>query len=510
MQTIERKIIKNTIFNAVARIFAFIVAIMLLPYIVRHIGAVKYGVWAIVSVITGYFSLLDFGIGATFIKEVAAFDAEGNQHGINQIVNMGFVFYAILTVILTIIAFTLIDTVILFLKIPQEVRSEAKFVFILAIITFGVSNAIGTFSAVSNGLQRMEITSMVSIAGSIISALGVLFFIENGYGLRGLMINNTLVLLISGVVNIILAYKLFPSLKFDPWYFWEWKRFKNLLRFGYKVQIAKIEDLITFQTDKIILAYFLGIGVVTYYEVGSSIINTGRAIPLLLVTAIIPAASEISALGDKTRIVDLYSRGTKYLAVFGMPLMTLLFFTAPTLISLWVGEGYEKSVLIIQVLVPCYVINILTGVSSSASVGVGKPELPMHAALVQIILNLLLSVLLVKRLGFTGVAIATFISLSFSSIWFMISFHRRFNFPLLAFIKKILLIPALACVISSLMAGILKYDFLSLSIVGATGKLAVTVAVFIISYAAVIWKTGYVDQYDRDLLYRTLSHVWPR
>ena len=67
---LSQKIIRNTLFNLIRRFWAMFVALLLTPYIVSKLGTQRFGLWPLISVITGYFGLLDLGIGLSFIKKV--------------------------------------------------------------------------------------------------------------------------------------------------------------------------------------------------------------------------------------------------------------------------------------------------------------------------------------------------------------------------------------------------------------------------------------------------------
>ena len=63
---ISQKVIRNTIFNTIGRFWQILIGLVLIPYIVSHIGVERYGIWAIVGVLTGYFGLLDLGAKDSF------------------------------------------------------------------------------------------------------------------------------------------------------------------------------------------------------------------------------------------------------------------------------------------------------------------------------------------------------------------------------------------------------------------------------------------------------------
>ncbi len=507
-EPISQKIIKNTIFNTIGRFWGILVALFLTPYIIGHIGVDRFGIWAIVGVLTGYFGLLDFGIGTSFVKYISEFYAKKDYKKINQVVNTGFTFYSIFAVSIIILGFFIIKPLLNFFEIPSDLYSEALFVFLLGIILFSISNALSVFGAVQTGLQRMDITNKVAIAMSIPNIAGTIFFLERGYGLPGLMVNNAIILAISSIINIIIAFRVLPELKFNL-FLSNWKTLKKLFSFGIKLQVVRIEDIFTFQTDKLLISHFLGVGLVTYYQLGSTIINRTRQLPLLLISAIVPAASELNTKTDKKKIKDLYSKGTKYLSLVGIPLITLVFLAAPLIMRTWMGEGYERSVLVIQILAPCYFINLLGGMGTSIALGMGKPEFQMKAGALQLILNVALSITLVLIIGFVGVVIATLISLSLSSIWFTTMFHKYLRYPLLQFIRKTFSTPLIACLFPAIVISILNYShaaFLSHRLANLSMLLAEAV-LFISLYAVVIWKSNYLDEYDKNMLAKIASSM---
>ena len=72
-KSLTQKVITNTAFNMLGKVWGILVALFMTPYIVHHIGVDRYGVWALVSVVTSYFGLLDFGIGSSYVKYIAEF-----------------------------------------------------------------------------------------------------------------------------------------------------------------------------------------------------------------------------------------------------------------------------------------------------------------------------------------------------------------------------------------------------------------------------------------------------
>src|SRR3989338_3679611 len=186
-EALSQKVIRNTALNVIGRSWQFLITIFLAPYVVSHLGNERYGIWVLVSVLTGYFGLLDLGVGFSFIKYISEFYAKKDFKKINQLINSGFNFYFFLSFIIIILAFFVIKPIISLLKIPAPLQNEAYWVFLLGLFLFALVNIMCPFMAIQSGLQRMDITNKVGIVMSIPTIVGTIFVLERGFGLLGLI-----------------------------------------------------------------------------------------------------------------------------------------------------------------------------------------------------------------------------------------------------------------------------------------------------------------------------------
>ena len=502
-QTISQKIIRNIVFNVIGRFWGILVALVLTPYIISHIGIDRFGIWAIIGVLTGYFGLLDFGIGTSFVKYISEYYAKKDYEKINQVVNTGFIFYSIFAVSIIILGFFVINPLLNFFNIPSSLYNEALFVFLLGIVLFSISNALSVFGAIQTGLQRMDISNKVAIAISIPSIAGTIFFLESGYGLPGLMVNNAIILAISAIINIVIAFKILPELRFNPFLFISKEMFKRLFSFGYKLMISRFAQLISFQTDKLLITYFLGIGLVVFYQLGSSVLQKVRQLPLFLISALIPATSEIGAKREKDSLNELYLRGSKYLILVSTPLLFFLITNASLIMLTWMGKGYGMAAVVIQVLAIGYFTTAVTGVASSIAVGVAKTELEMKIGIFMAILNLLLSIILIIKIGFIGAVIGTTISLTIASLFFMKMFCKYSGTPLSDFIR-LFYKPVIACIVPTLIIFLFNHSFWLVTV--SSGRfvnlaiLGLNSVIFGGMYIVFILLSKYLDEYDRGLI----------
>ena len=496
------KVIKNTAYNVIGRVWFLVIGIFLTPYIIGHIGVERFAVWALVGVITNYFGLLDFGVGSSFVKYISEFYTRKDYASINKIVNTGFGFYVLFAVVIVVATFFLLGPLISFLRIPPFLYSEARFVFGLGIAVFCVSNAMGVFLSIQPGLQRMDLTNVITMSASVVTIGGTVFALEKGYGLRGLMVNNALVFALTSILYIVSAYRLLPQLRFEP-FVWDRSMFKRIFSFGFKVQLSRIGGTVTNQTDKILITYFLAMSLVTYYQLGNSVVACAMTIPALLVSALVPAFSEIEARGERKRLIESYIRSTKYLTFFTAPLFVFTAVSAGRIMFIWMGTGYGQSAMVIQILAAAFLVNMIARVSSALCMAIEKPDLLMNASLIVIVSNIMFSIVLIKLLGFSGVAWGTMIAVNAGTVYFLCKLHRYLSVPAALYLRATgpffgLSLLAGACI--SLIDFLLKNPFPSMNRITEAFFLFVSGAIFSLVYLSAVYAAGLFDVNDKTFL----------
>jgi O-antigen/teichoic acid export membrane protein len=502
-QSLSHKIIKNTLYNAGSRFLGILIAIFMSPYIIHRIGPDRFGIWAIIGTVTGYFGLLGFGVETAFVKYVSEYYAKKEYDQINRVVNTGFIFFTVVMIIVLGLMVVFIRPIIAFLNVSSVPHDEVIFAFWTGAVVFCVSNALGPFTAIQNGLQRMDIFNKVTMAMSVLSAFCTVMFLEKGYGLRGLVITNALVFSCSSVVNLVIAFRILPELRFNPMLFTA-NALRRLFGYGYKLQISRFANLVSFETDSLLISHFLGIGLVAYYQLGTSVIQQVRQMVLLLISALVPAVSEMSATNDVSKLEELFVRGSRYLISLSIPLTIFSIINATLIMVTWMGQGYAQSALVIQVLSVGYCTATVTGVASSIAAGIAVTDLDMKFGILMASMNLILSIALIKMLGFIGVMIGTSVSLAVSSLYFMFIFHKRLG---IGSMKRYVLLfykPILSCVLPTgivlINNAVLQNGNIAADRIVNAIYLVINCIIFAGGYGAGILRAGYFDAYDTGLL----------
>jgi O-antigen/teichoic acid export membrane protein len=502
MENIGKKIIKNTIYNSIGRIWLMLVILLLTPYILHKLGVQVFAVWSLVFVVANYLGVLDFGIRTSFAKYIAEYHTRKDQDSINAVINCGIIFYLAFSLFIIGLAMILRGPIISLLKIPSPIHEESMFAILGMVLILSFNNIFIIFEAVLVGLQRMDVQNKIMIFASVFNVVGTFFFLEKGFGIRGLVINYGIVSFVILLLNIYFSYRLLPQIRIGlSWV--DKKIFKILFNYGIKMQICNFADIIHLQADKIILSHFLGLNFVTFYELGQKAANGIRTLPILLLTALVPAVSELEASNNKEKLRELYERGSKYISLMVFPLILLSITIAPDLINLWVGDKFPLAVLSFQILVIGYVINVLTGMGSSVVRGIGKPEYETRYAVLTLVMQLVLSLTLVQLLGYKGVLVSVLITTVVAALYFLLTFHKLFKLDFKTFAKTTYVKPLVASLIAFAITYGLRYNFNGfIFLEGSWGysiSLVLKSLVFLVFFIILIAKARFLNVSDAQL-----------
>jgi len=421
---LTQKILRNT-FSSVGR-FALLalLAFLITPYVLRQLGPVQFGVWALTGVFTTIVRLADFGIARALVKFVAEWNARQQLSRINESVNSALFLLIVLGLVVCLLCLGLQGWLIKeVFRLPEALWPEARFVFTVIIFVTAVELIVGALQALLDGLQRMDVNNSLAMLSQSVSALGTVIMLWAGYGLRGLAVKNALVVVLTAALYLILVRRLRPTLAIHPRHF-HMERARSLLGFGMNFQVVNLIVLVIEPLNKTLLSRFLSLEFVTYYEIANRLISPLISLFQALAQALYPAASELGVTHRREAMIALHQRSVRYLAFVAWPIYGLVILLAGPLIALWVGPGYEASATALQLLAAAWLVSALATPAALVVQGIGLPHLAMLASVITGAVSVVGSLALVTVTGFYGLIGANALGVAGGAVLMLWLFHR--------------------------------------------------------------------------------------
>jgi O-antigen/teichoic acid export membrane protein len=484
------KIIRNVLFGGLRYVLVLPIPFFMTPLILRKIGVAGYGTWAVFLAINGLSSLADLGLVGTVSKFVAEYYAHKDFVALTRLLSSGLSLFLLFDVVIG-AAFWGATPWFAHILFHGSTVPVSELVLLLRLFQIVVAANILSqlFSSVTTGLQRLDLTHMVSAANVIMNAvLGGLLLLR-GSGLRGLVIGYT----VSGILTIgaylILVRELLPQVVLNPLRF---DRTEARKMFGYSLRLYITQAAVAVhnQIEKVFLAMLVGVSAVGMYDIASDVALKVRTVIGLILGPLLPAAAELSALGDEVRLKELYYRTHKYLAFFGVPIVFYVAVISKRFVELWIGSNMKMIALPLSVLLAVNFFNLATGPGFLIFAGSGNMKPGVQSALLAIVLNVILSLGLIYKFGFAGAVMGTAGALILASGFFIVVFHRQTGYPVSRVLKSYLK-PVLG---STLLLAVVLV-FVPTKYLSWFGLIALGL-VFGILYTVFILLSQFFDQYD--------------
>ena len=416
----SKKLVTNTFFNVLGRSWSFLVSLLLTPYILSHLNVGDFGAWVLFTIFTYSFSLLDLGLGSSFVKYISEYHTHEDYDRVSKVIFSGLAFYSLFGVLLTIVGLLIEQPLLQLFRI-----ANASHVYFLVLLTCAITNIGAMFLSVFKGIQRMDKSNSIEIRMSVVTVLGTIIFLEAGLGMFGLALNALVNAVLALILTVFTVKRVVPKVSLG-WNF-DAKLLREMFAYGAKISVSRVGGLICFQADKLIVSRVLGLAAVSFYEVSSRLTSFMRAVPLVMLSALIPATSELGARNDREKILRTYLLVSKYVAMVTVAMVAFLVLEAGSVVRLWLGKTFDQSAFLVQILAIGYGVNVLGGAASQTGAGVGRPEFDMRSTILLSIVNPVMSLLLVQEFGAPGAAAGTSLALIVAAIYLLVTFHRNYT-----------------------------------------------------------------------------------
>ena len=411
MKSTSKALITNNIkYSAIARVVAFIVGFAILPYVMSHTSKELYGSYELVLTFTGYLNNLDLGVTPAVIKFVAQFVGTKDQKNLDKIISAAITLYVIVGIVSGI---GLLVMSFFFHRIfdvdPANITAVKQLLWIAAGSSLLVWPA-RTFDGILQGIQRYDWRAAIEIVAAILIALSAYLIFSLGGNIVHFLLANYLVMLFKYVSSYIIGNARYLKAKIIFPYFNK-DIFKQIFSFSSFILFSNIFGIIIFQIDNLVTGIFVSVASVAIYSVSYKLQDALRTVNSLIGAPLLPATAMLEGAKDYARQTMLLIKGTKYVTLLFGPMVVIVVFFAPVLITSWMGPDLGQSIHPAQILTSFWLFNSVTEVGSGMLTAKGYVKYKFMVTVLNAVVNLTFSLILVQKMGIAGIALGTVIGM---------------------------------------------------------------------------------------------------
>lgn len=399
---------KKTFLNLISEVIPLIIisflGIFKLKIFIQVLGDETLGLYQLFTQIMVYVAIVDGGLSSAVLFSLYKPNSENNDKQINRILAGSFKIFSLLGAVIFLIA-----AVVAFI-VPFLIK-ENSFNYLYVVLSFGLfslSNVVSyffvPFSTLFEVKEKKYIVSLCLQTGQILQSTLEIILLLMGWTFISVLIMHSVVKLISNFAIYIIFKKQYPqynvkSKDIDTSFS---KQIKHLM-------VHKINGLVSYNIDVLIISKFLGLTSVAIYSTYNYIINMLRQILDKIsgsMLAIVGNSLTTSIEQSKKIFYELNSMMHFIAIVICVPLL----FAINSFINIWY-EGQIYTNFVIAAVFSLYLFGFIIKLPITTYVtAAGLFKETKKCAITDTVVNLVLSLILVWKLGISGVVLATFIS----------------------------------------------------------------------------------------------------
>ena len=171
--------------------------------------------------------------------------------------------------------------------------------------------------------------------------------------------------------------------------------------------VGTFASQLMYATDSIVIGCVFGPQAIVPYYIALRLTDFLRKPILQIGDVAMPKAGQLTSIADRGAQQRLIERGVMIAMVLAGGLQIGCWYFGDDLIRNWVGEKYASSHQLLLILFGAQVIALPLGVLRSILFGLGTVRGPALMFMAEAALNLVLSLILIRFWGLTGVALGT-------------------------------------------------------------------------------------------------------
>ncbi|MEK7213122.1 MAG: flippase [Patescibacteria group bacterium] len=388
---------QNTSFLTSASILQKIISFAYFTLIARLIGVGNTGQYFFAITFTTIFTVVaDFGLGPVLTREAARYPENSGKY-INTI------FWT--KILFGLGAFFLVFFFINLLNYPIE----TKHLVYLSGVTMFFDNLHSAFYSIFRARKNL-IYESIGIVGSQLATLII--------GTAALFLHWPLIWLIAAYtipscLNFIYSAYFARRVYALPYGFsWDPVIFKTFIALALPFAVAGLVSRLYSYSDSLIMSKMLGRNELGWWSVPYKIAFAFQFIPMALSASVYPVMSEFF-LRDKTKISELFAKSWRYLFLIVFPLSFGLIALAHPIITKIYHPDYLPSVPVLKILMVSLIFGYMGFITGALLNATNNQKTQTGLLGSSLVINVILNLILLPRLGIVGAAISALVSNTF-------------------------------------------------------------------------------------------------
>lgn len=400
-----KALIKGSVTRVSQTLISILVAFFMMPFLIHELGDHWYGVWTVVGSLAAAYHLFDMGMASAVTRYVSQSFSLNDDDGANMTINTSIAIYLAIAAVIVILTF-----VASFISRSFIDSESEKDVVQLLVLIIGTSVAFEfPFNALAGIAQAKLRFHHVAITRIFITLLGAgltWWFISQGHGVVALAVIAFSTARLSNFIYFMICRSAFPRMEFSR-KFISWPKGRELFSYSIWSFVIAIAHQLRNNVDNFVIAGFLSAASVPHYAIGQRLVDYAIQLLSQATNMLTPIFTGYHAQGNETELHKKLLFITRINLVLALIASSGMIIFGQTFISLWVGPDYAIAYWVMVTLLAGRMLSVINLTLTTTLYAANNHRILAKIEVIEVILNLLLSLALVQFYGIIGVALGT-------------------------------------------------------------------------------------------------------
>lgn len=457
------------------------VGLLYTPMLIRLLGQSDYGLYSIVLSFAAYLSLMDLGVGNAIVRYISRNRAVGDKNTESNLIGQFLKFFVVMGIVTCIFGGVLAWYAphIFSSSLTSNEIEIAKVMILILAFNFAISFPLNVFSAVLQAYERFVFLKITGIIRILLVPLLTLVVLQFGGRLVAMTVITTTVNLVLLTVGCIYCLRILDlKVSFSPI---SSSMKKEIIGYSLLIFITGIADKVYWQTDQLLLGILKDPETVAVYAIAIQFVTIFLMLSINLNSLFLPRISQIvteeNHLPQLNNLFLKISRIQFYILALAFSGFILF---GKDFIILWAGAEYEQAYIIVIILMTPFFFDLIQNAGLVILQAKGLNLFRTVSLIICSILNIIISIPIIKIYGSIGTAIVTGIFVAIGNVILLnIYYAYKVKLDIKRYWKEIIRI-AIPVVLLTLIAYYLKNHFILQG--NSILELLIEISFFIILY----------------------------
>jgi len=392
----------NSFWSLIGWCGAVILSFVIVPIQIRLLGEAHYGLMALLSSIIAPMILFDVGMGEATVKYVAESIGAGDSLRVEKFIRSTLAFNTFVGILGAMTIVLLADVLARrVFNVPPESQLMARQCLYWMAATWLINQIRQTFIGVVTARQRYDLVNIGNLLTQALIALAGVGVLALGGGLLEFTQAQAIAGLLAGLVWLITARRLFPSLRFSPKINKE--AFRRTFGFGIWQMLNNMGGILAGQSQRWLLGVLLPLAAVGFYNVAFQISITIYIIAYRIGQVVFPAVSQLQGQGQDERAAQLSMQASWMVVTLIVAILVPMAVFAEDVLTLWISPYFAtQTVVVTKILCLASAVGAMLAVPNFYLLGTGRVRWLAGLSFSQGIISLAGAALFIPLLGLTG------------------------------------------------------------------------------------------------------------